>query len=78
MGRTTTEIAIGYEHTVVLNKPYGPEIFASLRITADAKRGWVIEREFLLKEQYVEWCVIPAPIDHGLDDYPPPLLGSII
>ncbi len=38
-------------------------IFANLRITADAKRGWIIEREWIEKGMFVEWATIPAQIE---------------
>lgn len=53
--------------TVILDKMFGPTIFADLRITADPQRGWVIERQWIANvhedEKWVEWCVIPHQID---------------
>ena len=60
---TQHNIEIGSFDVVTIDKLFGPTIFADLRITADPKRGWVIEREWIDKGQFVEWCVIPAQID---------------
>lgn len=59
----TKTIEIGSKDKVVIDKLFGPTVFANLRITADLERGWVIEREWIEKGQFIEWCVIPAQID---------------
>lgn len=56
-------IEVGPADVVEIEKLFGPAIFASLRITADYKRGWVIEREWTKTGQWIEWCVIPAQIE---------------
>jgi len=48
---------------IEISKEFGPTIFASLRITPDYERGWVIERKANNFEDWVEWCTIPAQID---------------
>jgi len=59
-GAIETIIEMGSGQSIVLDKLYGPTVFANLRITADAEKGWVIERE--LGDDWVEWCVIPAQL----------------
>lgn len=64
----TKTIEIGTQDTVVIDKLFGPTIFANLRITADFDRGWVIEREWI-SGGYIEWCVIPAQIEQEFTDH---------
>lgn len=60
----THRLEIGSSDVVEIEKLFGPTVFADLRITADVKRGgWVIERMWIAKGEFVEWCVIPAQID---------------
>lgn len=50
--------------TVVIDKMFGPLIFADLRVTADTARGcWVIERQWVATDEWVEWTTIPAQLD---------------
>jgi len=56
-------IEIGSGDTILIDKCYGPTIFADLKITADITRGWVIERMWIKSGEFVEWCVIPAQIE---------------
>lgn len=57
-------IEIGSGDRVVIDKLFGPTIFADLRITADYKRGcWVIERMWIATGEYIEWCTIPDQIE---------------
>jgi hypothetical protein len=65
----TTSIRLGSDTPVILDKEFGPTIFASLRITADIKRGWVIERQWIDNGQFIEWCVIPAQIELEFEDH---------
>jgi len=60
--RETRTIEIGTQR-VVIDKMFGPTIFAMLRITPDIECGWVIERKWIKNGAWIEWCVIPAQID---------------
>lgn len=62
------KIEIGSFDTLTIDKLFGPTIFADLRITADINRGWIIEREWIEKGKFVEWCVIPAQIEQEFKD----------
>lgn len=53
-------VEVGSHQRVTIDKLYGPAIFAELRITADNRRGWVIERQGIATNDWREWCVIPA------------------
>jgi hypothetical protein len=61
------ELHMGSDEAIVLDKMYGPLIFAGLRITAAQKScEWVIERD-TGPHGYQEWCRIPGQIaiDHS-------------
>ena len=45
MEKEIKTIEIGSHNVVILDKMFGPTIFATLRITPDIERGWVIERQ---------------------------------
>ena len=61
-------VEIGSDETLTIEKMFGPTIFADLRITADCKRGWVIERQWIGNSEWIEWCVIPAQIASEFDN----------
>lgn len=61
-------IEMGSHETLIIDKLYGPTVFAELRITPDASRGWVIERQWASDSEWIEWCVIPAQIDQEFDE----------
>jgi hypothetical protein len=65
-------LQLGSGETVVLDKLFGPTIFADLRITVDTSRGWVISRKWVKTDTWIEWCVIPAQIDEEFDDFEHP------
>lgn len=50
-------------HRVVIDKLFGPTVFAKLRITPDLNRGWVIEREAIDTGEWHEEAVIDAQRD---------------
>jgi hypothetical protein len=58
------KIEIGSYDSVVIDKLFGPTIFANLKVTADCNRGWVIYRQDLKdeREEWIEWCIIPNQI----------------
>lgn len=64
----THKVEIGSFDVLTIDKLFGPTIFADLRITADPERGWVIEREWIEKGQFVEWCTIPNQIEQEFKD----------
>ena len=66
--------------SVVIDKLFGPMVFANLRITPDTKScSWIIERQTPLPcpdpedkntiqwITWVEWCRIPAQFDWEFD-----------
>lgn len=63
-----TIVEMGVIKQVVLNKMFGPTIFADLRITIDLERGWVVERRFGNDGKWVEWCIIPAQIENEFNE----------
>lgn len=59
-------IELGYGYPIVLDKMFGPTIFAQLRVTAVIEReGWVIERA--VRDGWMELCVIPAQTDQDFE-----------
>ncbi len=55
-------VEVGYE-SVIIDKIFGPQIFANLRITADPKTNtWVIERQMIDTGEWKEWAMIPGQI----------------
>lgn len=62
------KVEIGSHNSVIIDKLFGPTIFADLRITPDCERGWVIERKWIKTGMFIEWCVIPAQIDREFTD----------
>jgi len=65
----TKEVEIGSGQSVIIDKLFGPHIFANLRITADTQRGcWVIEREWIASGTYIEWCTIPDQLAEEFTD----------
>lgn len=61
----------GYE-TIILDKLYGPTIFANLRIRAviSPTAEWVIERQSIINREvkWVEHARIPAQLDGEFDE----------
>lgn len=56
-------IQVGPDAPIVIEKLYGPSIFASLRITADTETNeWIIEREWIKTGEYIPWLRIPGGI----------------
>lgn len=71
MEREPKVIEIGSQDTVIIDKLFGPHIFANLRITADTTRGcWVIERQWASTGEYIEWVTIPDQINEEFTDAP--------
>lgn len=69
MEKEIKKVEIGSQHVVIIDKMFGPTVFANLKITADLERGWVIERMWIETGEYIEWCVIPAQIDQEFTDW---------
>lgn len=56
------KVEVGYQ-SVLIDKMFGPQIFANLRITADPKSNtWLIERENIHDAEWVEWIRIPGQL----------------
>lgn len=68
MSEEPKRFELGSNQTVVIDKAFGPTIFANLRITADCERGWVIERLWIKDNKWVEWCIIPAQINEEFSE----------
>lgn len=62
------KLEIGSFDRVIIDKLFGPTIFADLKITADPERGWVIELKWIETGDWIEWCVIPAQIDQEFSE----------
>jgi hypothetical protein len=62
------KVEVGYE-SVVIDKLFGPQIFANLRITADPKTNtWVIERQMIDTGEWQEWVRIPGQVAFEFKD----------
>lgn len=62
---STVTVEVRGDQPVIINKLYGPLIFANLRITADTKTGnWIIEREWIKTGEYSSsfHVIIPGQI----------------
>lgn len=56
------KIQVGYE-AITIDKLFGPQIFANLRIFADPQTNtWVIERERIDTMEWIEWVRIPGQL----------------
>lgn len=59
-------LEIGSNQSVIIDKLFGPTVFAELRITPNVERGeWVIERQRVgadFKIEWVEWATVPAQL----------------
>mgnify|MGYP001611178823 CR=1 FL=1 len=62
MKEQTVEIC--EDDKVIIEKLFGPLIFANLRVTPDFKSNlWIIEREWFNSGKWIEWCRIPGQIE---------------
>ena len=58
------------DNPVIIDKFFGPQIFAPLRITADTKTNeWIIEREIIKDSKYIEWARIPGQYNEEFTDW---------
>lgn len=56
--------------SVIIDKLFGPQIFANLRITADATSNtWLIERENISTGKWVQWVRIPGQIQSEFEEH---------
>lgn len=56
-------VEVGYQ-SVIIDKMFGPQIFANLKITADPNSNtWLIERQKIDDGEWVEWVRIPGQLD---------------
>lgn len=63
MDKEEIKVEIGYE-SVIIDKMFGPQIFANLRITADPNSNtWLIERQKIDDNKWIEWVRIPGQLD---------------
>ena len=64
---TDKKIDVGYE-SVIIEKMFGPLIFASLRIRALPKTNtWLIERQIINNNEWVSWAEIPGQLESDFD-----------
>jgi hypothetical protein len=62
-------VNIGSSQTVEIDKMYGPLIFASVRVRADASTcEWVVERETINTGDWYEVVRIPGQVDAEFAD----------
>lgn len=58
-------IAMKADDSIILDKLFGPTVFARLRITPMLEAGgWLVERS--MANGWVEICVLPAQVEAGL------------
>jgi hypothetical protein len=61
-------VEVGYE-SVIIDKIFGPQIFANLRITANPEsNNWIIERQKINDGEWIEWVKIPGQLPLEFDD----------
>ncbi len=66
-------VEIGADERVVIDKLFGPLIFADLRITADFQsNSWIIERMIIKSGAWIEWCRIPGQLNQEFTDWEKP------
>lgn len=66
---TEHKIEIGSFDVVIIEKLFGPTICADLRITADTSKGcWIIERQWLKNNEWIEWCTIPIQLSQEFEN----------
>lgn len=56
-------IEVGSGDILIIEKMFGPTIMADLRITADVKEGWIIERLCTKTNEWVKWVTIPGQLE---------------
>jgi hypothetical protein len=62
-------IEIGYDDVLIIDKLFGPTIFANLKIVPDFERGaWIIYRQWVRTGAWVEWATIPAQVEPEFTD----------
>ena len=62
------KVEIGHE-SVVIDKMFGPMIFANLRITPISETcTWKIERESIKTAEWIEWVHIPGQLEMEFTD----------
>ena len=63
------EIHCMSDEPIVIEKMYGPLVFAGLRITADSEScEWVIDRATGPDGEYREWARVPGQLDENFLD----------
>lgn len=66
---TLVTLDIGADQPVILDKMYGPLIFANLRVTAEFKTcQWVIERKRIDSGEWVEVARVDGQLEHEYDE----------
>ncbi len=67
--REEIKLEIGsHNQVVILDKLFGPTVFADLKIVPDLDEGWVIYRRWVKTNEWIEWVSIPAQIDQEFSD----------
>ena len=67
-GETVT-VQIGSHNRLVVEKAFGPTVFADLRLTLDYKRGcWVVERKRCDTGDWRHWTEIPAQLEDEFEE----------
>jgi hypothetical protein len=62
-------IEIGPDDVVIIDKLYGPTVFANLRVSLDLERcEWVIQRQWVKTGEWIEWCRMPGQIGQEFTD----------
>jgi len=62
-------VQVACDTPVIIEKVFGPTIFASIRISASLERdGWLIERQTGPGDEWIPWVTIPAQLDMDFED----------
>jgi hypothetical protein len=63
---------VGVDQPVIIDKMFGPLIFAKLRVTAHFETcEWIVERQRIDSCEWVEVARIPGQFDHEYDETHP-------
>lgn len=61
---SSNEVRVGVGNPVIVNKEYGPLVFAQVRITAEYETcEWVVERQWVSNGEWIEVARFPGQID---------------
>lgn len=66
---SSNEVRVGADEDVVINKEYGPLVFAQVRVTAEYDTcEWVIERQHIKSGDWIQVARFPGQFDEEFTD----------